>query len=61
MEEWTCAIVFVGITCHMLSLSCIGQLYTIRRLLSDILGMVWKMSIVEIHTYTVQLSTDVQV
>ena len=32
---------FVGL-CHVLSLRCIGQLYTIRLLLSDILGVVWK-------------------
>ena len=37
----THAILYVGLY-HLLSRHCIGQLYTIRCLLSDILGMVWK-------------------
>ena len=37
----TCAILFVRLY-HMQSCRCIGQIYTIRWLLSDILGLVWK-------------------
>ena len=41
MGDCTCALLFVGL-CHGLSSRCIGQLYTIRRLLSDILDVVQK-------------------
>ena len=39
--DWTHAVLFVG-CCHLLRCQCIGQLYTIRWLLSDILDVVWK-------------------
>ena len=32
-----------GTICHMLSRHCIGKIYFIGRLLSDILGAVWKL------------------
>ena len=41
MGDRTRATLFVGL-CHMLVRRCIGQLYTIRWLLSDILGLVRK-------------------
>ena len=46
MVFWTCAVLFFGlIISHMLNCHCIGQLYTIRWLLSDILGVVSETSI----------------
>ena len=40
VRDGTHVILFVG-PCHLLSCCCIGQLYTIKWLLSDILGVDW--------------------
>ena len=42
MRDWTQAVLFVGL-CHMLSCCCIGQLDSVRWLLSDILNVVQKL------------------
>ena len=52
VEDWT---FFVGL-CPLLSHCCIGRFYAIRRLLSDILGLVSEMSVVQCKQYFIKTS-----